>query len=88
VNAAAATHVVSMRNRWVGKSGRIRREGMGKRVNFCARSVVTCDSYIDTDEIMVPHNVVARLTHPVPTRAPRRAETVWPRWCIPSTSPG
>ena len=28
-------HIVSIRNRWVGKSGRIRREGMGKRVNFC-----------------------------------------------------
>jgi DNA-directed RNA polymerase beta' subunit len=27
-------HSVSIRNRWVGKSGRIRREGMGKRVNF------------------------------------------------------
>lgn len=27
-------HIVSIRNRWVGKSGRIRREGMGKRVNF------------------------------------------------------
>ena len=30
----------------------VRREGMGKRVNFCARSVVTCDSYIKADEIM------------------------------------
>ena len=58
-------HIVSMRSRWVGKSGRIRREGMGKRVNFCARSVVTCDSYIDADEIMVPHAVANRLTYPV-----------------------
>lgn len=58
-------HVVSMRSRWVGKSGRIRREGMGKRVNFCARSVVTCDSYIDADEIMVPHSIASRLTSPV-----------------------
>ena len=63
------THVVSMRSRWVGKSGRIRREGMGKRVNFCARSVVTCDSYIDADEIMVPHSIACRLTAPLVVHA-------------------
>jgi DNA-directed RNA polymerase beta' subunit len=44
---AQQLHVSSMRSRWVGKTGRIRRECMGKRVNYCARSVVTCDSYID-----------------------------------------
>ena len=51
---------------------------MGKRVNFCARSVVTCDSYIKADEIMdqaafffcmrlatVPRNIASRLTVPV-----------------------
>ena len=65
LGANASTHVISMRSRWVGKSGRIRREGMGKRVNFCARSVVTCDSYIAADEIMVPRNISSRLTYPV-----------------------
>ena len=49
----------------LGKAGRIRREGMGKRVNFCARSVVTSDSYIDADEILVPRGVASRLTYPV-----------------------
>lgn len=49
--------------------GRIRREGMGKRVNFCTRSVVTCDSRIDVDEILIPHNVAARLTYPVSVHA-------------------
>ena len=67
--AAPPAHVVSMRSRWVGKSGRIRREGMGKRVNFCARSVVTCDSYIDADEILVPRAVANRLTYPVVVHA-------------------
>ena len=62
---ASNPHVVSMRSCWVGKSGRIRREGMGKRVNFCARSVVTCDSYINADEIMVPHHIACRLTAPI-----------------------
>ena len=38
---------------------------MGKRVNFCARSVVTCDSYIDVDEVMIPYAIAGRLTSPV-----------------------
>jgi hypothetical protein len=42
---------------------------MGKRVNFCARSVVTCDSYIAVDEIMVPQHIAARLTYPVVVHA-------------------
>ena len=54
----------SIRNRWVGKQGRIRREGMGKRVNYCARSVVTCDSHLSAGEIMVPWSIVHRLTAP------------------------
>ena len=31
---APTNHIISMRSRWVGKSGRIRREGMGKRVTL------------------------------------------------------
>jgi DNA-directed RNA polymerase beta' subunit len=38
-------------------------------VNFCARSVVTCDSYIDADEILVPRGVASRLTYPVVVHA-------------------
>ena len=38
-------------------------------MNFCARSVVTCDSYIDADEILVPSNIASRLTHPVVVHA-------------------
>ena len=38
---------------------------MGKRVNFCARSVVTCDSYINADEVMIPYAIASRLTYPV-----------------------
>lgn len=75
-----AIHTISVRNRWVGKSGRIRREGMelsdacffckhlletGKRVNFCARSVVTCDSHLSAAEVMLPRVVIHRLTTPV-----------------------
>lgn len=41
---------------------------MGKRVNYCARSVLTCDSYVDADEICVPQAVASRLTYPVVVR--------------------
>jgi DNA-directed RNA polymerase beta' subunit len=34
-------------------------------VNYCARSVVTCDSHLAADEIMVPHSVTSRLTYPL-----------------------
>lgn len=38
---------------------------MGKRVNYCARSVVTCDAHLSAAEIMVPRSVIHRLTRPV-----------------------
>lgn len=66
--------VIAIRTRWVGKSGRVRREGMGKRVNFCARSVVTCDSFLEADQIAVPLAVVSRLTQPVVVHAYNAAE--------------
>jgi DNA-directed RNA polymerase beta' subunit len=59
----------SIRKRWAGKIGRVRREVMGKRVNFCARTVVTCDSSIGVDEIGVPHAVLQRITQPCPVNA-------------------
>lgn len=37
-------------------------------MNYCARSVVTCDSRIEADEIMVPRTVAFRLTSPVVVR--------------------
>lgn len=59
----------SVRKRWAGKIGRVRREVMGKRVNFCARTVVTCDSSIAVDEIGVPYAVLQRITVPCPVAA-------------------
>lgn len=47
---------------------------MGKRVDFCARSVVTCDSYIAADEILVPRHIVHRLTYPLVVHAYNAAE--------------
>lgn len=36
-------------------TGRIRHDGMGKRVDFCGRSVVTCSQYLSASEILLPH---------------------------------
>lgn len=37
---------------------------MGKRVNFAARSVISPDPYLDTNEVGVPLFVAKRLTFP------------------------
>lgn len=36
------------------KQGLFRKNMMGKRVNFAARSVISPDPYLDTDEIGIP----------------------------------
>ena len=47
-----------------GKTGRVRSNLMGKRVDFSARSVITSDPYIDIDEVGVPKNIAMELTIP------------------------
>ena len=37
---------------------------MGKRVNFAARSVISPDPYLDTNEVGVPLFVAKKLTFP------------------------
>ena len=39
---------------------------MGKRVNYAARSVISPDPYINTDEIGIPQVIAKRLTYPQP----------------------
>ena len=39
---------------------------MGKRVNFAARSVISPDPYIETNEIGVPHYFAIKLNFPEP----------------------
>lgn len=48
-----------------GKKGRIRGTLSGKRVNFCARSVVSPDPTGDIDEVGVPLQIANVLTMPV-----------------------
>lgn len=48
------------------KEGLFRKNMMGKRVNYAARSVISPDPMIDTNEIGVPPVFATRLTYPEP----------------------
>jgi len=48
------------------KEGLFRKNMMGKRVNFAARSVISPDPYIKTNEIGIPERFAKKLTYPVP----------------------
>ncbi len=47
------------------KEGRFRSNLAGKRVNFCARTVISPDNNIDIDEVGVPEIIAKELTLPV-----------------------
>ena len=57
--------IKSISERIKGKSGRIRNNLMGKRVDFSARTVITSDPYIDIDQVGVPKRIAKELTIPV-----------------------
>nr|CAB3265011.1 DNA-directed RNA polymerase I subunit RPA1-like [Phallusia mammillata] len=48
------------------KDGLFRKHMMGKRVNYAARSVISPDPYIATNEIGLPLTFATRLTYPTP----------------------
>ena len=54
----------TLRERLKGKEGRIRGNLMGKRVDHCARSVITPDPNIKLNELGVPLKVAQNLTFP------------------------
>ncbi|CAD8085189.1 unnamed protein product [Paramecium sonneborni] len=54
----------SIRARLKGKEGRFRQNLMGKRVDFCARSVISPDANLGMDELGVPQIVADQLTIP------------------------
>ncbi len=60
----------SIKERLVGKQGRVRGNLMGKRVDFSARSVITPDANIDIDELGVPVKIAMNIT--VPTTVNKR----------------
>src|SRR3989344_2706607 len=54
----------TLAQRLKGKEGRFRYNMAGKRVNFCARSVISPDPFISIDEVGVPSTVAQDLTIP------------------------
>jgi len=54
----------SLRQRLVGKGGRVRSNLMGKCVDFSARTVITADPTIGIDQVGVPRSIANNLTVP------------------------
>lgn len=55
----------SIKERLIGKVGRVRGNLMGKRVDFSARSVITPDAALSIRELGVPLKIAMNLTYPV-----------------------
>jgi len=51
------------------KEGLFRKHMMGKRVNFAGRSVISPDTYLDTNEIGIPEVFAKKLTYPQPVNS-------------------
>ena len=67
VQGAAARQVVpGIKQKLEKKQGLFRMNMMGKRVNFAARSVISPDPNIETNEIGVPPVFAKKLTYPEP----------------------
>ena len=56
--------IKSISERIKSKTGRIRLNLMGKRVDFCARSVITSDPNLNIDELGVPIKIAMNVTFP------------------------
>ncbi|KAL3475907.1 hypothetical protein BJX99DRAFT_258986 [Aspergillus californicus] len=64
--AAAANSANGIKQILEKKEGLFRKNMMGKRVNFAARSVISPDPNIETNEIGVPEIFAKKLTYPEP----------------------
>lgn len=64
--AAAKQNADGIKQKLEKKEGLFRMNMMGKRVNFAARSVISPDPNIETNEIGVPHVFAKKLTYPEP----------------------
>lgn len=63
-----------IRNRLDGKEGRLRKNLMGKRCNFTARTVLSGDPMLGISEVGVPASIADNLTIPVIINAHNMAE--------------
>ncbi|KAI5756409.1 hypothetical protein M8J77_024881 [Diaphorina citri] len=67
INKTTGAHQIDgLKQMLDGKTGMIRQNMMGKRVNFAGRSVITPDPYLNIDSIGVPLEFAKTLTYPVP----------------------
>ncbi|KAK5191057.1 60S acidic ribosomal protein P1 [Cryomyces antarcticus] len=64
--AAGAKNEDGIKQKLEKKEGLFRKNMMGKRVNFAARSVISPDPNIETNEIGVPPVFARKLTYPEP----------------------
>jgi DNA-directed RNA polymerase beta' subunit len=64
--AAAASNPDGIKQKLEKKEGLFRKNMMGKRVNFAARSVISPDPNIETNQIGVPPVFAKKLTYPEP----------------------
>ena len=55
----------TLTQRLKGKEGRFSSNISGKRVNFCARSVISPDPYLGVNEVGVPKKIAKELTVPI-----------------------
>ena len=53
-----------IKERLKGKEGRLRGNLMGKRCDFTARSVITCDANLQLDQLGVPKDIAKNMTIP------------------------
>jgi len=65
-SAAAASQMLGLKQIIEKKEGLFRMHMMGKRVNFAARTVITPDPNLGTDEIGIPDVFARVLTFPTP----------------------
>ncbi|KAH3675120.1 hypothetical protein WICMUC_002776 [Wickerhamomyces mucosus] len=71
---AARTAAPGIKQALEKKEGLFRKHMMGKRVNYAARSVISPDPNIETNEIGVPPVFAVKLTYPEPVTSHNAAE--------------
>jgi len=64
----------TLTQRLKGKEGRFRSNLSGKRVNFCARSVISPDPYLGINEVGVPEKVAMELSVPIRVNSRNREQ--------------
>ena len=73
-NTAGKTPTPGIKQALEKKEGLFRKHMMGKRVNYAARSVISPDPNLETNEIGVPPVFAVKLTYPEPVTAHNVAE--------------